>query len=423
MAPKGRGWVFTIHGGHIGLPNEQVSSRVEAALNDHMLQLKAKYQAGKHRSLVMQLEQGGNTGRIHIQGYVWFKHETALTTVKEFLAAGDAPQKAKGSMKKNYEYCTKSDTKLGGYDTVICGNVPTQGQGARKDLDAACELLKAKHGIKAVIEEFPGQYVRFHNGFAKIASHHAAKRVPFMRDMTRVVLHGDPNGGKSYLANTSDIESEIYPLPFLNGKSTWFDNYEGERTLLLEDFRGAIPFGELLRLLDGYKIQVPSKGSFVPAAWTRVIITTNVDPKDWYSATNRRGQEQNRWATEFDDRIGPLERRLDEIWNVKGEWDKGPAWTQVKPVPGLEFLDEPNSLFSSDFSPEALTPTQPCDYDSERPYLRPDVLWHECAYCQSRCGNFYCSAKCEEKQLHDIAETIRLEGDAALPFVVEGNTQ
>ena len=405
-ANYGRGFVFTIHAGHLGQHSADPDD-VEDILMAHLEDMRDRFDSSKMRSFVCQLERGGNTDRFHLQGYVWFKDKVALKTCKDFVKAGDAPQFAKGSLKKNFEYCTKQETKVHGYDTVVCGNVPTQGQGARKDLAAACDLLKEPRGAAKAMEQFPEQYIRYSNGMKQIAAHHAAKRIPFMRDITVVVLHGDPNGGKSYTAFQSDLEEEIYPMPFSQGKSTWFDNYSGERTLLFEDYRGHVPFGEFLRLLDGYKLQVPSKGSYIPAAWTRIIITTNVDPKDWYRAINQRGMEQNRWANEFDNRVGPLERRINEIWTVNGEWDKGAVWTQIKPPP----FSAEDAAFVADLVSEIeasmASPPSPRETGERPPYFRRDNVYTVCLFCGKESGMAYCDQVCMDADLAEIAEGIR----------------
>jgi hypothetical protein len=403
----GRGFVFTIHSGHLNVPADAPDRVVQDALVGHLDDMKVRYDASKMRSFVCQLERGGNTDRYHLQGYVWYKEKVALTTCKAFVRAGDAPQFAKGSLKKNFEYCTKQETKVSGVDTVVCGNVPTLGQGARKDLAAACALLKEPRGAAKAMEQFPEQYIRYCNGMKQIAAYHAAQRIPYMRQITVVVLHGDPNGGKSYAAFQSDAEDQIYPMPFSQGKSTWFDNYTGERTLLFEDYRGHIPFGEFLRLLDGYKLQVPSKGSYVPAAWTRIIITTNIHPEQWYRSVNARGMEQNRWANSADPRVGPLERRIHEMWHVSGEWDKAPVWTQVKPDP----LDDAD--FLSDFvaaipdTPSSLSPASPRDLGERPAHFRRDNHYELCLYCGKETGMAYCDQVCMDADLAEIAEGIR----------------
>ncbi len=65
----------------------------------------------------------------------------------------------------------------------------------------------------------------------------------------------------------------------------WFPNYAGQTCILLDDFRcGWCSLTYLLQLLDGYPMQVQTKGGFVQRMWTKVIITCNQNPREqWYS--------------------------------------------------------------------------------------------------------------------------------------------
>ena len=58
--------------------------------------------------------------------------------------------------------------------------------------------------------------------------------------------------------------------------------YMGEKTVLIDDFYGQIPFAELLNILDGHRLQLNVKGSHAYAAFDTVIITSNESPLDWY---------------------------------------------------------------------------------------------------------------------------------------------
>ena len=49
-----------------------------------------------------------------------------------------------------------------------------------------------------------------------------------------------------------------------------------------------------MRLLDGYKLQLPIKGGFTYARWRRVIITSNDHPDDWYKKYDLSHPQFNR---------------------------------------------------------------------------------------------------------------------------------
>lgn len=68
------------------------------------------------------------------------------------------------------------------------------------------------------------------------------------------------------------------------GGTLWLDGYEGQETILIDDFRGWISFSALLHILDGYPLQQQVKGSTIKARWTHVIITSNVAWDAWYKS-------------------------------------------------------------------------------------------------------------------------------------------
>ena len=55
--------------------------------------------------------------------------------------------------------------------------------------------------------------------------------------------------------------------PIVSGDKVWFDGYDGQETLLLDELRGNIKMSMLLQLLDPYPLKVEVKGGMVPAKW------------------------------------------------------------------------------------------------------------------------------------------------------------
>lgn len=65
--------------------------------------------------------------------------------------------------------------------------------------------------------------------------------------------------------------------------SIWFDGYQGEDIVLIDDFYGWLPWTFLLKLLDRYPLRVQTKFGVVPFRSKIVYITSNVHPDKWYS--------------------------------------------------------------------------------------------------------------------------------------------
>ena len=105
------------------------------------------------------------------------------------------------------------------------------------------------------------------------------------------VFTGGTGTGKSWEARhlfSKQIglnSDEIFSLDFEN-RNLWFDGYNGENILLLDDYTpNAITRSKLLRILDIYQFQGQIKGGYIVAEWDYVFITTNYDVGDLCTKT------------------------------------------------------------------------------------------------------------------------------------------
>lgn len=101
-------------------------------------------------------------------------------------------------------------------------------------------------------------------------------------------LWGPTGTGKTWnaieqLAGNDMDQIYMVGCPTSSKQSLWFDGYEGQPFLILDDFDSSFcDLRFLLRLLDKYPFQVPIKGSMGWATFTTVIITSNIRPDAWY---------------------------------------------------------------------------------------------------------------------------------------------
>ena len=114
---------------------------------------------------------------------------------------------------------------------------------------------------------------------------------PDRSDCFRIFVVNGPTGvGKSFAFH------KITGGDYTTYEKGWFTNAENlNKYLFLDEFVGGSKDGmqlhELLRVLDPYPMKVPIKGSFAPAVFTDVFITTNISPEMWYSAIGPDGEE------------------------------------------------------------------------------------------------------------------------------------
>lgn len=214
------------------------------------------------------------TGRTHWQSYAEFDNAVTMSTIKKrFKDKTIHIEARRGSQLEAITYCKKD----GKYTEV--GKAKSQGQ--RTDLEIiAKDLVEGNKTIEDVMVENPLLYCKYRNGLKDLGGLGAKRKASTFRKIYTEVLFGDAGTGKTRKA--VEENPDHYILDTDGDGKLWFDGYNGESTLILDDFYGGIKYSYLLRLLDGYKCRLDVKGSFTYAQWTKIIITSNKDPREWY---------------------------------------------------------------------------------------------------------------------------------------------
>ncbi len=184
--------------------------------------------------------------------------------------------------------------------------------GKKRTVEEAIECAKT-FGIKRVAMEHSKVYMQYHAGLGKLANIAAEDKLPDWRDVTVIVVVGDSGCGKSWFAEHYDEHDNTYPMA--DSDPVWVDGYWGQRTIVIEEMDAQMPFRFLLRLLDGYRLNMPTKGGFTWGEHTTVILTSNTPPDRWYN--DNLGA--NNWS--FDTALvsaGPLQRRINSIHTGTG---------------------------------------------------------------------------------------------------------
>lgn len=112
-----------------------------------------------------------------------------------------------------------------------------------------------------------------------------------------VVYWGPPGTGKTRRAQF-EAGSNAYWLrkPISKNGALWFDGYEGQEVVVIDEFYGWIARDFMQRMCDRYPLMVEIKGSAVHFLSKKVIITSNQDPKDWWKIG-----------------LGAMERRIEHM--------------------------------------------------------------------------------------------------------------
>lgn len=216
----------------------------------------------------------GESGTPHLQGYATLKNNTRFTVIRRALPRAHI-EKRRGSPRQAADYCRKEDKQ-----PFEVGTPPKQGR--RTDLLQLVEDARNPELSNAdLFDRHPVPMLKFRKHVMNMRADYARRENAFS-PVEVLVFWGDAGTGKTRKA--FEIDADLYMLSYGSGQSQlWFDGYTGQDTVLFDDFYGgAIKYGFLLKLLDGYKFDLPVKGGFTRKLWKRVIITSNADPESWY---------------------------------------------------------------------------------------------------------------------------------------------
>ena len=172
------------------------------------------------------------------------------------------------------------------------GEPPSQGK--RTDLVGLKRRLDAGATFSELIDD-EEMFVTLSQYPKAVGMYQMAKVKPRQEKTQVLVLYGQAGRGKSYYWKRN------YPDAYVKPVGEWWDGYEQQETVVLDDFQGGLLFGFLLHLLDRYPLLVQVKGGTRVFNSKTIIITSNFAPCEWYTDATKHN-------------YAALERRLDTIY-------------------------------------------------------------------------------------------------------------
>lgn len=243
MTQRSRGWCFTIN-------------NPEEGTKEKLTNIKCQY-------MICGEEIAPTTGTKHIQGYVYFSDAKTFSAVQKKIQGHLEP--ARGSPIENKRYCTKVNTYL------EQGTIPNQGE--RSDLEDVANMIKKKTSMKEIADAYPSQYIRYHRGFDALARLQQVDRTEKPYVEWRWGLAGV--GKTRYVI-------EKHKNLYIKDGTPWWDGYNQEEAILIDDFDNQIPYRTFLRLLDRYAYQGQVKGGYVKINSPYIYITSEHPPQYYW---------------------------------------------------------------------------------------------------------------------------------------------
>lgn len=229
------------------------------------------------RFMVFQVEKCPETGRYHIQGYIKFFKNQTLKMIKKILGDEKAHLEIARNEAALKNYSMKEESRVEG--PWIYGKDTVKGE--RTDIANYKKMIEEGKKIEEIADADPNTYIKYSRG---IKEYMMLKKKKYMRDVSVIVHYGKAGCGKTHKVWEDEGIDNVYRVTPPNQKNAiWFDGYKGEQIILLDDFTGDwCTVSYLLNLIDKYPLNVQIKGGMVMAEWTKVYITSNCHPMDWF---------------------------------------------------------------------------------------------------------------------------------------------
>jgi len=220
----------------------------------------------KHRLFryVVLGDEVGKEGTPHFQGYLELTDNISPRPLAALLPRATSEARI-GTALQAADYCKKDG------QWTERGTITKPGR--RTDIEEIKRMVRAKRPMHEIAEKSETyQQLKF----AKLFKECTQKKRP-IQDIDVRWYYGKAGTGKTKAAY--DEFPDLYtPINF-----KWWEDYQGELVVLIDDFRKDwCKFHELIKLLDRYPIKVECKGSFYQLQATTIILTAPVRPEDMY---------------------------------------------------------------------------------------------------------------------------------------------
>jgi hypothetical protein len=238
-------------------------------------------------------DEVGESGTRHYQGFIVFKNRKLFTQVKELCPEAHW-ESTNGTYQQAADYC-KKDSQF-----VEEGTLPEQPQ--KKGSKAGGKATKdkwrfisdsAKKGDLHLIDaEHPKQFVNSYRNLVAIRKDFTT-RLPDLPGVCGVWYYGKPGVGKTRLCSLK------YPNAYLKRMNKWFDGYNNEKVVVLDDFGLDHKFMgyELKKLADRYCYMVEVKNASMYIRPEICVVTSQYKIEDvWADDQETKNALQRRFV-------------------------------------------------------------------------------------------------------------------------------
>lgn len=218
-------------------------------------------------------EDSTKDGKWHGHAFIYYKNPVTMKAVKKLFGDNCHLEKPhRNSECINYVL----DTTKRKHDFQEFGKKPMD-----NGVHAMEEVLECKD-VTEVMETMPDTYVKFRKGIIDLMEHKKSKE-RYFKPPEVIYIYGSTGKGKTRRA----FEDGAVNVTYENG---FFSDWKDARVICIEEFRGQIPYSEMLKLLDGYHnyyfVNIKGGQKFIDL--DKIYITSPYSVEDCYPRQNQK---------------------------------------------------------------------------------------------------------------------------------------
>lgn len=288
MSKRQRRWTLTLNN-----PEDEVLKHLNAI-------------DGRYVKYAIFAQEVGEKGTPHIQGFIHFKNAKTLTATKKFLGSEKWHLSvSKGTDFENREYCIKTDE----FPFEI-GEVPLE-HGPVDAWEDILNMIEGGFNNRQIIRKYPGIAIRCMSAIEKYRTDFEWAEMRAWRDVEVRYIGGPTGSGKTrgvLYRDDGTVDTDVYRAT--NGKNP-FDKYDGESTIVFEEFRSQYLCRDMLNWIDGHPLLLPARYADRMAKFTKVVILSNWRFEEQYASVAESSPETYKaWLRRC--REGTIENQWNE---------------------------------------------------------------------------------------------------------------
>ncbi len=225
-------------------------------------------------------DETGEEGTYHTHVFLHAKNAISFSRLKELFPSAHI-EKAYGTPQENRDYVRKEGKYLNSEKKTTnhietfeeWGELQEEKQGRRTDIEDILYMIKEGCTPLEIIEKHP-QFMNNPTAYDYVRGQIQKEAANKWRDVEVTYIYGDTGAGKTrYVTDQCGGYEGYYRVTDYQHP---FDDYDGQDTIVFDEFRGDIPISAMLNYLDGHPCDLPCRYHNKKALWTRVFIISNI---------------------------------------------------------------------------------------------------------------------------------------------------